>query len=691
MAAAANDEAPILVRNDPIMYRFLQNQKDKFKITIDITSNSSNSVIAKYEICLFMYDMKSRERKDCPSLKDDYHSHKKGQGCSYVGFINKELTDDVHNAFFYKYNTTTWFLDYNIIDPTIKIEEITEENYLTPFIMNKNAENQIKKISYAEGNLISHVKSIFGEDEVIKTFKGTLAGEHVVISNGDKPIFTLSELFFNYDYTEKHNILSRVLNKFLIIALLNNENKFTYKNGPNEKMTIHDFYIEVNSVDYINGPTEQYLTYSENINECIKNILTCLKNNSVDAYVSTHSLPETEEWRKNFNKMSKKISTIQEELFSIFKYRLPFDSNKKLIEARELVNRGYIPSDKTIFTEVSQILNDKKQAYLKKIEDLDKSFQELLELAETISDTQLITETNKRQELAETATKSVLNKFDKEIKEQESLNAKIIENQEQITRKRNEEQARRTEEEARLKQEYEQMSPDNKKKKKEESMRKLIELRLLKPSKTQEEKEMIQRKRKEEENHEKMQSQLRQELLKREKEKAEKKKEEAEKEKTFSAARESLISIQEINTMTKILDVFNDIIFNMEQEQKSIPIDNKEKLDKMEIFLKNIKTYLDNMKKHFIKDKSFQNLKDYLLNNIIIYFKGKEKIIKYFESNFNQIFMRHHANVLADRRNQLKASSKIRSSNNNRQLSASKKGKHSGGSKKKKLTRKMKK
>jgi hypothetical protein len=512
MAAEANDEAPILVRNDPIMYRFLQNQKDKFKITIDITSDKK--IYAKYEICLFMYDMKSREREDCPSLEKDYHSHKKGQGCSYVGFINKELTDDVHNAFFYKDNTTTWFLDYNIIDPTIKIEEITKENYSTPFIMNKNAENEVKKISYAKGNMISHVKSIFGEDEVIKTFEGTLDGEHVVISNGDKPIFTLSELFFNYYYTEKHNIISRVLNKFLIIALLNNENKFTYKNGPDEKiMAIRNFDIEVNSVDYINDHTEKYLTNRENINECIKNILTCLKNDSIGTYVSTHLLAEPEERKKNFNKMDKKISTIQEELFSIFKHRLSFDSNKKLIEAREIVKKGYIPSNTKIFTEESQKLNDKKQAYLTKKLELDEHFQKLLELATIISD-QLITKTNERQELAERATQSVLNKFDTEIEEHESLNAKIIENQEQMKRKRNEEEARLKEEEARLKQEYEQMSPDNKKKKREEQMARLIELKIFK---SPEEKEMIKRKRKEEENHEKMQSQLRQELLKREK------------------------------------------------------------------------------------------------------------------------------------------------------------------------------
>ena len=55
MAAAANDEAPILVRNDPIMYRFLQNQKNKFKITIDITS--AEKIYAKYEICLFMFNL----------------------------------------------------------------------------------------------------------------------------------------------------------------------------------------------------------------------------------------------------------------------------------------------------------------------------------------------------------------------------------------------------------------------------------------------------------------------------------------------------------------------------------------------------------------------------------------------------------------------------------------------------------
>jgi hypothetical protein len=142
--------------------------------------------------------------------------------------------------------------------------------------------------------------------------------------------------------------------------------------------------------------------------------------------------------------------------------------------------------------------------------------------------------------------------------------------------------------------------------------------------------------------------------------------------------------------MTKILGVFNAIIYDMEKDQKSISMDNKEKLDKMEIFLKNIKTYLDNMKKHFIKDKSFENLKVHLLENIKIYFKGKKKTIEYFESNFNQIFMQHHTNVLADKRNQLKASSKKRSANNTL-LHTSKKAKPSGGSKKKKLTRKMKK
>jgi hypothetical protein len=510
MAAAANDEAPILVRNDPIMYDFLQKQQDKFKITIDITSDKE--IYAQYEICLFMYDMKSRLRNDCPNLKENYHSHSRGRGCSYVGFINKELDDNVHSAFFYSQYTTTWFLDYNIIEPNIKIEEIKEENYLKPFIMNKNAKNQIKKISYAAGDLITYISSArSGDIETIETFVGTLPGEHVVISNGLKPIFTLSELFFNYNYTESNNILSRVLNKFLIIALLNNENKFTYKNGPNEKRANLNFDIKVNSVEYITAHTEKYLTCSVNINECIKNILTCLKNDSVANYVQSNLLPEIEGNPKRFNIMDKKISTFQKELFLIFKYRLPFDLNKQLIEAKNIINEGYIPlnkqirtdkgyilSDKTIFTEVSEILEAKKEEYFKKNIEFDDHFQGLIDLADTISDPQLITKTMERKKLAERVNESVLNKFDEEINEQASLNAKIIENQQQMERTRNEKEAKRAEYEAKRKQEYEQMSSENKQKNLKERKK------FFKLSKTAEEKEMmeiIERQRKAEENH----------------------------------------------------------------------------------------------------------------------------------------------------------------------------------------------
>jgi hypothetical protein len=680
--AAAKPEPPILVRNDNIMYRFLQNQKDKFKITIDITSD--DNIYAKYEICLFMYDMKSDEREECSSLKDDYHSAaKKGYNCAYVGFINKELDDEVHNKFFFKDNTTTWFLDYKIIDPDIKINEITKENYSAPFTMNKKAINEVKKISYAEGDIITTTIDKFGEEVHKRTFDGTLSGEHVVISNGLKPIFTLSELSFNHNYTKTHNILSRVLNKFLIIALLNEKNKFTYKNGPDENMIILNFDIQVNSIEYITATTETYLTCRENINKCIENILTCLKNDSVANYVQTNLLPEIERKQKIFNIMDKKISTLQNELVSIFKSILQIDSNKKLIEARDIVNRGYIPSNTTIFTEASQILKTKKQDYLTKNIELDQHFQGLLDLAKTISDPQLITKTIERQKLAETETQSVINKFDAEINEQASLNAKIIENQEQIQRKRNEEQARLTEEEVRRKQASEQMSPENKQKKMEESKRQLIEPVLLKPLKTSQE----NRKRKKEENHIRLQKQHEHQKKQQERIKQE--------EEAFLDARDSLKSIQEINTINKILDVFNNIIIDMKNQQKSIsmdnkqksiPMDNKQKL-KMEILLKNIKTYLDNMKKHFIKDKSFDNLKEYLIGdsetNIQTYFIKNPKIIKHFVSHFEIIFKQHHDNVLVAVAERKRKAGNIPASR--------KKLKPSGGSKKKKLTRKMKK
>ena len=151
MAAAANDEAPILVRNDPIMYRFLQNQKNKFKITIDITS--AEKIYAKYEICLFMYNIKSKDRNPCHSLRNNYHSSKKGTDCAYIGFIDKNLSKEVHNEFFYKSLKTTWFLDYNVINPKINIEDIKEDKYSTRLNINIESNNQVKKI-------IQHVNKI---------------------------------------------------------------------------------------------------------------------------------------------------------------------------------------------------------------------------------------------------------------------------------------------------------------------------------------------------------------------------------------------------------------------------------------------------------------------------------------------------------------------------------------------------
>jgi hypothetical protein len=318
MAEAARSDPPILVRSDTVIADVLNNPRnpqyplEKFQIKFEIKYNFE--VMANFDINLFMYNINSKSRNDCVDLEDNYHSKYskkdvfkgRGIGCSYIGFFDKDiknLVSDYYNKFF-NTDTPAWFLNYNIIDPYINVENITSDNYAKPQI-DKIKDRQVKKILYAESENTTIVKSRYFNNIIKKIVESPyLPGEYIVIGNLPDPIFTLNNISIDTNkYLFKNairkdniseNTIKQIIQKLLILSLLNKKiDEIQYKS-----YSVHGeniiFTINIKSIQYIFPNGEINLTCDEDPQTCINEILKILKDNSIANYILTHLKTESD-------------------------------------------------------------------------------------------------------------------------------------------------------------------------------------------------------------------------------------------------------------------------------------------------------------------------------------------------------------------------------------------------------------
>jgi hypothetical protein len=301
--AMATGTAPVLIRFDSVMNNIKSTAPEKFVINIDVNDNT-NKTIVKYIIQLFKYNINSKSKiaTPCNNIKEDYHSIRRGENCPYIGFFDRTLVrDDFTKSFFnnfYSNRKTTWFLDYNIIDPTITVENITEENYYNIPFTNINVANEIKKVLYSKSTSTNITDSaLYGNDVTSVTHSDiVLPGEHIVINNIPNPVFTLDSIFtfdstVKYDVNELNNITTvKEFHFYMIKAFFNRTITFKFQPPIN---TIKDYNILVKKITYINTTTNTNTNIgfdpTRTVYSFIDEILETLKNNTIDTYVSINS------------------------------------------------------------------------------------------------------------------------------------------------------------------------------------------------------------------------------------------------------------------------------------------------------------------------------------------------------------------------------------------------------------------
>ena len=298
--AAAMDIPPFLVRFDSHMNTIKERVLEKFiiKMCVIYTDNSKfkHTVEIKYNIELFKYNINSKKKNDCNNLMIDYHSQKGyGKNCAYIGFFDKNIQDLYYNHF-YKIGKTTWFLDYSVIDPHIRVDEITQKNYKEP-PMNKKNLNQVKKLSWAEEiEYIETARTRFDDETSEKKIvpANKLPGEHIVIGNADNAIFTLDPIiFYDNDIKNREIIRPELLlheseikqfHRQVVFAFLNKKEDFNYTFNSENKN--YRFFIE--NIVYKTPTDTIYIGYDDkkNIHQIIHELLAQLQNNTSNTYAA---------------------------------------------------------------------------------------------------------------------------------------------------------------------------------------------------------------------------------------------------------------------------------------------------------------------------------------------------------------------------------------------------------------------
>jgi hypothetical protein len=297
MAAAAMGVVPtppLLVRFDELINHTKDNATTYFLIKMIVLYEDPYggdlNIKIKYNIKLFKYNINSGSRNDCNSLMKNYHSkHGYGKNCAYIGFFDKNIDDLVYSNF-YKSNKTTWFLDYNVIQPNIQVENITEENYDNP-PMDKTQINQVKKVlwSKAEEETYDSKTRELIETKIVAQY--ILPGEHIVIGNQANAVFSLDPEFITNmadQIRPEQNLIPEIIQNLhfkVVFAFLNRQLNFT-----SEKAN-HRFFVE--NIQYTSPQTGSLFIRSnsqDNIHDTIRMLLRELQNNTDQAYANANQV-----------------------------------------------------------------------------------------------------------------------------------------------------------------------------------------------------------------------------------------------------------------------------------------------------------------------------------------------------------------------------------------------------------------